>query len=71
MSVQAGIARQVEAEGVKQVVVLSDPIEKYDSQHGQFPAGTECHDRRQPSLRLGAATATRRPPLRALGITLP
>ena len=41
----AGIARQVEAEGVKQVVVLSDHIEKYDGQHGQFPAGTEFHDR--------------------------
>ncbi len=41
----AGIARQVEAEGVKQVVVLSDHIERYDGQHGQYPAGTEFYDR--------------------------
>ena len=41
----AGIARQVEAEGVKQVVVLSDHIDKYDGQHGQFPAGTGFFDR--------------------------
>ena len=41
----AGIARQVEAEGVRQVVVLSDHIDKYDGQHGQFPAGTEFFDR--------------------------
>lgn len=40
-----GIARQVEAEGVKQVVVLSDDIRKYDGIHDRFPAGTEFHDR--------------------------
>ncbi|MBC7605129.1 MAG: indolepyruvate ferredoxin oxidoreductase family protein [Ramlibacter sp.] len=40
-----GIARQVEAEGVKQVVVLSDDITKYDAIHNRFPAGTEFHDR--------------------------
>ncbi|AMO23976.1 indolepyruvate ferredoxin oxidoreductase family protein [Ramlibacter tataouinensis] len=40
-----GIARQVEAEGVKQVVVLSDAIAKYDAIRNRFPAGTEFHDR--------------------------
>jgi len=40
-----GIARQVEAEGVKQVMVLSDDIAKYDAQKHRFPAGTEFHDR--------------------------
>jgi indolepyruvate ferredoxin oxidoreductase len=40
-----GIARQVEAEGVKQVVVLSDDIGKYDAIKSRFPAGTEFHDR--------------------------
>ena len=40
-----GIARQVEAEGVKQVVVLSDDIGKYDAVKGRFPAGTTFHDR--------------------------
>jgi indolepyruvate ferredoxin oxidoreductase len=39
------IARQVESEGVKQVVVLSDDIEKYDAIRSRFPAGTEFHDR--------------------------
>ncbi|MBK0392421.1 indolepyruvate ferredoxin oxidoreductase family protein [Ramlibacter algicola] len=42
-----GIARQVEAEGVKQVVVLSDDIAKYDGVKDRFPAGTEFHDRDQ------------------------
>lgn len=42
-----GIARQVEAEGVKQVVVLSDDIAKYDAIRNRFPAGTEFHDRDQ------------------------
>ncbi|MCG2594887.1 indolepyruvate ferredoxin oxidoreductase family protein [Ramlibacter sp. XY19] len=42
-----GIARQVEAEGVKQVVVLSDDIRKYDGLRNRFPAGTEFHDRDQ------------------------
>jgi indolepyruvate ferredoxin oxidoreductase len=40
-----GIARQVEAEGVKQVVVLSDDIGKYDEIRDRFPKGTEFHDR--------------------------
>jgi indolepyruvate ferredoxin oxidoreductase len=40
-----GIARQVEAEGVKQVVVLSDAIARYDAIRDRFPAGTEFHDR--------------------------
>jgi indolepyruvate ferredoxin oxidoreductase len=39
------IARQVEAEGAKQVVVVSDDIAKYDALKGRFPAGTEFHDR--------------------------
>ena len=41
------IARQVESEGVKQVVVLSDDIAKYDAIRSRFPAGTEFHDRDQ------------------------
>jgi len=40
-----GIARQVEAEGVKQVVVVSDDISKYDGRSGRFPPGTTFHDR--------------------------
>jgi indolepyruvate ferredoxin oxidoreductase len=40
-----GIARQVEAEGVKKVIVVSDDIAKYDRIHERFPAGTEFHDR--------------------------
>jgi len=39
------IARQVESEGVKQVVVVSDDIGKYDAIKGRFPAGTEFFDR--------------------------
>ncbi|WP_431265111.1 indolepyruvate ferredoxin oxidoreductase family protein [Roseateles chitinivorans] len=39
------IARQVEAEGVKRLVVVSDDIEKYEGHHGLFPAGTTFHDR--------------------------
>jgi indolepyruvate ferredoxin oxidoreductase len=39
------IARQVESEGVKQVVVVSDAIDKYDAIKNRFPAGTEFHDR--------------------------
>jgi len=39
------IARQVESEGVKRVVVLSDAIEKYAQIKYKFPAGTEFHDR--------------------------
>ncbi|MDP3759243.1 MAG: indolepyruvate ferredoxin oxidoreductase family protein [Ramlibacter sp.] len=40
-----GIARQVEAEGVRKVVVVSDDIGKYDAISDRFPAGTEFHDR--------------------------
>jgi indolepyruvate ferredoxin oxidoreductase len=39
------IARQVEAEGVRQVVVVSDDIGKYADQRARFPAGTTFHDR--------------------------
>jgi len=39
------IARQVESEGVKQVVVVSDDIGKYDAIKGKFPAGTGFFDR--------------------------
>ncbi|RYF36126.1 MAG: pyruvate ferredoxin oxidoreductase, partial [Comamonadaceae bacterium] len=39
------IARQIEAEGVKKVVVVSDDIAKYASQRGRFPQGTQFHDR--------------------------
>ncbi len=39
------IARQVESEGVKCVVVLSDDIAKYDAIKRRFPVGTEFHDR--------------------------
>ncbi|MDT7839007.1 indolepyruvate ferredoxin oxidoreductase family protein [Aquabacterium sp. OR-4] len=39
------IARQVESEGVKLVVVVSDDIAKYDGQRQHFPAGTQFHDR--------------------------
>ncbi|GAB3648253.1 indolepyruvate ferredoxin oxidoreductase family protein [Ramlibacter alkalitolerans] len=40
-----GIARQVEAEGVKKVVVVSDDIAKYEGLELRFPPGTEFHDR--------------------------
>ncbi len=39
------IARQVESEGVRQVVVLSDAIDKYDAIRDRFPKGTEFRDR--------------------------
>ena len=39
------IARQVESEGVKRVVVVSDDIGKYDEIKARFPAGTAFHDR--------------------------
>jgi len=39
------IARQVESEGVKRVVVLSDDIDKYDAIRGRFPPGTTFHGR--------------------------
>ena len=41
------VARQVESEGVKKVVVISDDIAKYDNRHALFPAGTEFHPREQ------------------------
>jgi indolepyruvate ferredoxin oxidoreductase len=41
------IARQVEAEGVKRLVVVSDDIGKYQGHEGLFPAGTTFHDRSQ------------------------
>ncbi|MBT2326545.1 indolepyruvate ferredoxin oxidoreductase family protein [Variovorax paradoxus] len=44
LSVDA-IARQVESEGVKQVVVVSDDIGKYRALKSRFPHGTEFHDR--------------------------
>src|SRR6266850_1167092 len=46
LSVDA-IARQVDAEGVRQIVVLSDDIRKYDRMRARFPVGTEFHDRSQ------------------------
>jgi len=39
------IARQVEAEGVKRLVIVSDEIGKYADHHGLFPAHTTFHDR--------------------------
>ena len=39
------IARQVEAEGVKQVVIVSDQIAKYKGLEALFPPGTTFHDR--------------------------
>ena len=39
------IARQVESEGVRAVVVVSDDIGKYAALRHRFPAGTEFHDR--------------------------
>jgi indolepyruvate ferredoxin oxidoreductase len=39
------IARQVEAEGARLVVVVSDEPGKYDAHRGEFPKGTEFHHR--------------------------
>jgi indolepyruvate ferredoxin oxidoreductase len=39
------IARQVEAEGAKRVVVVSDEIGKYRGHESEFPRGTTFHDR--------------------------
>lgn len=39
------IARQVEAEGVKRLAVVSDEIGKWAEHHGLFPANTSFHDR--------------------------
>ncbi|MFN9775820.1 MAG: indolepyruvate ferredoxin oxidoreductase family protein [Burkholderiales bacterium] len=41
----AEIARQVEAEGAKRVVVVSDEPEKYDGHRAEFPRGTTFHHR--------------------------
>jgi indolepyruvate ferredoxin oxidoreductase len=41
------VARQVESEGVKKVVVISDDIAKYDRRHALFPPGTEFHPREE------------------------
>ncbi len=43
----AELARQVEAEGAKRVVVVSDDITKYEGHEGEFPQGTAFHDRRE------------------------
>ncbi len=40
-----GIARQVEAEGARRVVVVSDEPEKFKGHEGQFPRGTSFHHR--------------------------
>ena len=39
------IARQVEAEGVKRLVVVSDEPQKYQGHEALFPPGTSFHDR--------------------------
>jgi indolepyruvate ferredoxin oxidoreductase len=39
------IARQMRAEGIQTIVVLSDTIEKWTRQSGQFPDGVAFHDR--------------------------
>jgi indolepyruvate ferredoxin oxidoreductase len=39
------IARQIEAEGAKRVVVVSDEIGKYRGHESAFPKGTTFHDR--------------------------
>jgi indolepyruvate ferredoxin oxidoreductase len=41
------ISRQVESEGVKRVVVVSDAIGKYAAIKHLFPKGTEFHDRKE------------------------
>jgi len=39
------IARQIEAEGVKRLCIVSDEIDKYDEHRALFPPGTSFHDR--------------------------
>jgi indolepyruvate ferredoxin oxidoreductase len=39
------IARQVQAEGARAVVVVSDEPWKFDGRHGEFPRGTAFHHR--------------------------
>jgi indolepyruvate ferredoxin oxidoreductase len=41
----AQMARQVEAEGARRVVIVSDAPEKYRGQEGDFPKGTSFHHR--------------------------
>ena len=41
------IARQMESEGAKRVVVVSDEPEKFDAQRKHFPHGTTFHDREE------------------------
>ncbi|MDE2289513.1 MAG: indolepyruvate ferredoxin oxidoreductase family protein [Burkholderiales bacterium] len=41
------IARQVEAEGITKLVVVSDEPEKYQGHEDQFPRGTTFHHRRE------------------------
>jgi indolepyruvate ferredoxin oxidoreductase len=41
----AEVARQVQAEGAKRVVVVSDDIAAYRGREGEFPAGTTFHAR--------------------------
>ncbi|MDK9703557.1 MAG: indolepyruvate ferredoxin oxidoreductase family protein [Sulfuritalea sp.] len=41
----AQMARQVEAEGARRVVIVSDAPEKYRGQEGDFPRGTSFHHR--------------------------
>lgn len=43
----AQMARQVEAEGARRVVVLSDAIEKYRGHEKEFPTGTTFHPRQE------------------------
>ncbi|MBE7940651.1 indolepyruvate ferredoxin oxidoreductase family protein [Ramlibacter aquaticus] len=40
-----GIARQVEAEGVQRIAIVSDDIAKYGPLRARFPEGTSFHDR--------------------------
>ena len=39
------MARQIEAEGIKALAIVSDDIEKYDAIRNKFPAFTSFHDR--------------------------
>ncbi len=41
----AQIARQIEAEGVRRLAVVSDDIARYAADRGRFPPGTTFHDR--------------------------
>jgi indolepyruvate ferredoxin oxidoreductase len=39
------IARQIEAEGIRRLAIVSDEIDKYDDHRALFPPGTTFHDR--------------------------